>query len=91
MQTLSKGDPKGMNCSSFRSRKRRLVVSSNFRVIWSSESGVPYFEFLSLSDIERDENENNEEKTNNIPSRNSLARLLTNTDPAKMPENALVG
>ena len=91
MRTLSKGDPKGMNCSSFRSRKRRLVVSSNFRVIWSSESGVPYFEFLSLSKIERDENENNEAGMNDIPSRNSLARRLTNTDPAKMPEIALVG
>jgi hypothetical protein len=44
-----------------------------------------------LSAIERDENENNEAETNNIPSRNSLARLLTNTDPAKMPEFALVG
>lgn len=91
MHTLSKGDPKGMNCNSVRSRKRRFVVSSNFRVIWSSESGVPYFECLSLSAIERDENENNEAETNNIPSRNSLARLLTNTDPAKMPEFALVG
>jgi hypothetical protein len=52
---------------------------------------VPYFEFLSLSDIERDENGINEAETNNTPSRNSLARLLTNTDPAKMPEIALVG
>jgi len=51
---------------------------------------VPYFDCLSLSDIERHENEINEAETNNVPPRNSLARLLTNTDPAKMPEIPLV-
>ena len=39
-----------MNCSSFRSRNNLFVVSSNLRVMWSNESGVPYFEFLSFSD-----------------------------------------
>jgi len=57
--------------------------------MWSSESGEPYFECLSFSGI-GDKNENNKVETNDIPSRNSLARLLTNTDPAKMPEIELV-
>jgi hypothetical protein len=35
-----------INCSSVRSRL--CVVSSNLRVMWSNESGVLYFEFLSF-------------------------------------------
>ncbi len=47
--TLSSGEPKGINCKSFLSLKSRFVVSSNFLVMWSRASGVPYFEFLSFS------------------------------------------
>lgn len=47
--SLSSGDPNGMNCRSLRSRKRRLVVSSKRLVMWSTASGVPYFEVFSFS------------------------------------------
>ena len=47
--SLSKGEPKGTNCSSLGSRNSRFVVSSNRFVMWSSESGVPYLEFFSFS------------------------------------------
>ena len=59
--SLSRGDPKGMNCRSFASRKSRLVVSSKRFVIWSTESGVPYFEFFNFSG---GESENNVADTN---------------------------
>ena len=52
--SLSKGEPNGTNCISFRSRNSRFVVSSNRLVIWSRESGEPYREFLSFSVHARD-------------------------------------
>lgn len=49
VRSLSRGEPKGTNCSSLLSRNNRFVVSSNRFVMWSSESEVPYFEFFSFS------------------------------------------
>ena len=50
LKSLSKGEPNGTNCSSLLSRNSRLVVSSKRFVMWSRESDVPYFEFLSFSE-----------------------------------------
>jgi hypothetical protein len=44
----SSGEPNATYCGSCASRNSRFVVSSNRRVMWSSESGVPYRLFASL-------------------------------------------
>ena len=49
LKSLSRGDPNGINCSSFLSLNSRFVVSSNLRVMCSTASGVPYFEFFNFS------------------------------------------
>lgn len=84
VMSLSSGDPKCTNCSSLLSRNSLLVVSSNRFVMWSSASRVPYLDAFNFSAMPKMTCEDRY-LSSYIPSKNSRARLLTNTDPAKTP------
>ena len=84
-ESLSRGDQKGINCRSFLSRKSRFVVSSKRFVIWSTASGVPYFEFFSVSG-ELVRTAHGSTSNYELPWRNAFARRLTNTDPENTPK-----